>query len=151
GTINKLMEYQRKERPGGEQAPAVPGQPVANVQPANVSASDAGTLSGQVQLVADTRTNRILVVAKPQNIPYFRTLIRQFDEAVGAAEPLEYHLRYISAGEVLPVLQDVLAEDQTQIGQGAAVPGQQNPNQPQTRAPNLGGPRSSSAAGYSPV
>src|SRR6266481_6427872 len=135
-TINKLMEYQRKERIGGEQAPAVPGQPVANVQPANVSGSEAGTLSGQVQLVADTRTNRILVVAKPQNIPYFRTLIRQFDAAVGAAEPLEYHLRYIPAGEVLPVLQDVLAEDQTQIGQGAAAPGQQNPNQPQTRAPN---------------
>ena len=152
-TINKLMEYQRKERIGGEQAPAVPGQPVANVQPANVSGSEAGTLSGQVQLVADTRTNRILVVAKPQNIPYFRTLIRQFDAAVGAAEPLEYHLRYIPAGEVLPVLQDVLAEDQTQIGQGAAAPGQQNPNQPQTRAPNLGGYRSSSSStgGYSPV
>jgi general secretion pathway protein D len=150
-TINKLMEYQRKERIGGEQAPAVPGQPVANVQPANVSGSEAGTLSGQVQLVADTRTNRILVVAKPQNIPYFRTLIRQFDAAVGAAEPLEYHLRYIPAGEVLPVLQDVLAEDQTQIGQGAAAPGQQNPNQPQTRAPNLGGMRSSGAAGYNPV
>ena len=150
-TINKLMEYQRKERIGGEQAPAVPGQPLANVQPGNVAGSEAGTLSGQVQLVADTRTNRILVVAKPQNIPYFRTLIRQFDAAVGAAEPLEYHLRYIPAGEVLPVLQDVLAEDQTQIGQGAAAPGQQNPNQPQTRAPNLGGMRSSSAGGYNPV
>jgi len=151
-TINKLMEYQRKERPGGEQAPVVPGQPVANVQPANVTASDAGTLSTQVQLVADTRTNRILIVAKPQNIPYFRTLIRQFDATVGAAEPLEYHLRYISAGEVLPVLQDVLAEDQTQIGQGAAAPGQQNPNQPQTRAPNLGGQRTGgTAGGYSPV
>jgi type II secretion system protein D len=152
-TINKLTEYQRKERPGGEQAPAVPGQPVANVQPVNVSASDAGTLSGQVQIVPDTRTNRILIVAKPQNIPYFRTLIREFDAAVGAAEPLEYHLRYVPAGEVLSVLQDVLAEDQTQIGQGAAA--QQNPNQPQTRGVNLGGPRSggssSGAGGYSPV
>src|SRR6516165_5664847 len=149
-TINKLMEYQRKERIGGEQAPAVPGQPVANVQPANVVDSEAGTLSSQVQLVADTRTNRILVVAKPQNIPYFRTLIRQFDAAVGAAEPLEYHLRYISAGEVLPVLQDVLAEDQTQVAQGAAA--QQTPGQPQTRGVNLGGPRSSTGpGGYSPV
>jgi len=149
-TINKLMEYQRKERIGGEQAPAVPGQPVANVQPANVVGSEAGTLSSQVQLVADTRTNRILVVAKPQNIPYFRTLIRQFDAAVGAAEPLEYHLRYISAGEVLPVLQDVLAEDQTQVAQGAAA--QQTPGQPQTRGVNLGGPRSSTGpGGYSPV
>jgi type II secretion system protein D len=150
-TINKLMEYQRKERAGGEQAGAVPGQPVPATQPVAAGGSDAGTLSSQVQLVADTRTNRILVVSRPQNISYFRTLIRQFDAAVGVAEPLEYHLRYISAGEVLPVLQDLLAEDQTQATQAAAA-GQQP--QQQNRPVNLGGPRSSSASttgGYSPV
>ena len=53
-------------------------------------------------------------------MPYFVTLIGQFDAAVGAAEPLEYHLRYISAGEVLPVLQDLLAEDQTQATRAKA-------------------------------
>jgi len=148
-TINKLMEYQRKERVGGEQANAVPGQPVPGTQPVAAGVSEAGTLSSQVQLVPDTRTNRILVVAKPQNISYFRTLIRQFDAAVGAAEPLEYHLRYIPAGEVLPVLQDLLAEDQTQAAQAAPGAGQQA--QPQTRAVNLGGPRSTSTSGYSPV
>jgi type II secretion system protein D len=148
-TINKLMEYQRKERAGGEQAGAVPGQPVPGTQTVAAGVSEAGTLSSQVQLVPDTRTNRILVVAKPQNISYFRTLIRQFDAAVGAAEPLEYHLRYIPAGEVLPVLQDLLAEDQTQAAQGAPAAGQQA--QPQTRAVNLGGPRSTSTSGYSPV
>jgi type II secretion system protein D len=152
-TINKLMEYQRKERGGGEQAGAVPGQPVPGTQPvvASAGASDAGTLSSQVQLVADTRTNRILVVSRPQNISYFRTLIRQFDAAVGVAEPLEYHLRYISAGEVLPVLQDLLAEDQTQTAQGAPTAGQQPQQQ---RTANLGGLRSNTAStsgGYSPV
>jgi general secretion pathway protein D len=154
-TINKLLEYQRKERGGGEQAPAVPGQQVANVQPATAGGSDASTLSGQVQVVPDTRTNRILVVTKPQNLPYFKTLIQQFDAAVGGSEPLEYHLRYIPAGEVLPVLQDLLAEDQTQAGQGTPAPGQQNQNQQQQNRPvNLGGYRSSatsSAGGYSPV
>jgi len=148
-TINKLMEYQRKERAGGEQANAVPGQPVPSTQPVAAGGGDAGTLSSQVQLVPDTRTNRILVVAKPQNISYFRTLIREFDAAVGVSEPLEYHLRYISAGEVLPVLQDLLAEDQTQASQAAPGAGQQA--QPQTRGVNLGGPRSTSTSGYSPV
>jgi type II secretion system protein D len=152
-TINKLMEYQRKERAGGEQANAVPGQPVTAAQPATgPGGSDAGTLSSQVQLVPDTRTNRILVVSKPQNISYFRTLIKQFDAAVGVAEPLEYHLRYVSAGEVLPVLQDLLAEDQTQTAQAAPGAGQQPQQQ---RTVNLGGgPRSSNtqtAGGYSPV
>jgi general secretion pathway protein D len=149
-TINKLMEYQRKERTGGEQGPVAPGQPVA-AQPAVAGgASDAGLLSGQAQVIPDTRTNRILVIARPQNLSYFVTLIQEFDAAVGAAEPLEYHLRYISAGEVLPVLHDLLAEDQTQAGQGAGP--QQNQQQPQNRSVNLGGgPSSTGGGGYSPV
>src|SRR6202043_1187476 len=109
-TINKIMDYQRKARTGGEQGAAVPGQPVAAQPTAGAGNSDAGLLSSQAQIIADTRTNRILIVARPETIPYFIRLIQQFDSAVSAAEPLEYHLRYISAGEVLPVLQDVLAE-----------------------------------------
>jgi general secretion pathway protein D len=150
-TINKLMEYQRKERTGGEQGPAAPGQPVA-VQQISTGTADAGLLAGQAQVVPDTRTNRILVLARPENMPYFVNLIRQFDAAVGAAEPLEYRLRYISAGEVLPVLQDLLAEDQTQAGQGQGQgQGAQPYQQQQNRAPNLGGGSSSSAGGYSSV
>jgi type II secretion system protein D len=147
-TINKLMEYQRKERTGGEQGPVAPGQPVAQ-QAVAAGGGDAGLLSGQAQVIPDTRTNRILVISRPQNLAYFVTLIQEFDAAVGAAEPLEYHLRYISAGEVLPVLHDLLAEDQTQAGQGAP---QQNQQQQQNRAVNLGGgPSSTGGGGYSPV
>ena len=152
-TISKLMEYQRKERPGGEQGPAVPGQPAA-AQPISTGTAgggDAGLLAGQAQVIPDSRTNRILVLARPQNMPYFVSLIGQFDAAVGAAEPLEYHLRYISAGEVLPVLQDLLAEDQTQAGQGQGKGAQPYQQQQQNRAPNLGGGSSSSAGGYSSV
>jgi type II secretion system protein D len=154
-TINKLMEYQRKSRPGGDQGPAVPGQPVAAQQVSTGAggAADAGLLGGQAQVIPDTRTNRILVLARPETMPYFVDLIRQFDASVGAARPLEYHLRYISAGEVLPVLHDLLAEDQTQAGQGqgqgqGAQPYQQ---QQQNRGPNLGGGAPSSAGGYSSV
>jgi type II secretion system protein D len=155
-TINKLMEYQRKSRPGGEQGPAVPGQPVA-AQPVSTGAAgaagaaDAGLLGGQAQVIPDTRTNRILVLARPETMPYFVDLIRQFDAAVGAARPLEYHLRYISAGEVLPVLKDLLAEDQTQAGQGQGQGAQPYQQQQQQNRVNLGGGAGSSAGGYSPV
>src|ERR1700730_14301397 len=150
-TINKLMEYQRKERPGGEQGPAVPAQPVAaqQISTGAAGAADAGLLAGQAQVIPDTRTNRILVLARPENMPYFVNLIRQFDAAIGAAEPLEYRLRYISAGEVLPVLQDLLAEDQTQAGQNQGRGPQQN-QQRQNRV-NLGGGTSSTSGGYSSV
>jgi type II secretion system protein D len=157
-TINKLLDYQRKERAGLSIAPAAPGaaqgatapQPAPGVAPS----SDAGLLASQIQVIADTRTNRILLVGHPDALPYFETLIKQFDAAVGAVAPLEYHLRYISAGEVLPVLQDLLAEDQTQTNQGQGVSANQNQQgQNQQRTVNLGGPSSSSsnAGGYSPV
>jgi general secretion pathway protein D len=146
-TINKMMEYQKKARPSGDQGPAVPG-PAGTVQPVSNSTatgSDAGLLSSQAQVVADTRTNRILVVARPENIPYFRTLIEQFDASVSASEPLEYHLRYISAGEVLPVLQDLLVEDQTQNNQGQGTP--QGPQQQQqNRTANLARPNNPSGS-----
>jgi general secretion pathway protein D len=145
-TINKMMEYQKKARPGGDQGPAVPG-PAGAVQPVSNSTatgSDAGLLSSQAQVVADTRTNRILVVARPENIPYFRTLIEQFDASVSASEPLEYHLRYISAGEVLPVLQDLLVEDQTQNNQAPGTP--QGQQQQQNRTTNLARPNNPSGS-----
>jgi general secretion pathway protein D len=135
-TINKLMDYQKKEQRPGDQGGAVPGQPATVQQgaPAGGAGSDANLLSGQAQVIADTRTNRILVVARPETIPYFVTLIQQFDAAIGATEPLEYRLRYISAGEVLPVLQDLLVEDQSQNGQGQGTQqqNQQAPSQNRT-------------------
>jgi general secretion pathway protein D len=152
-TINELLDFQRKARTGGDQGAPVPGGPVVAGQPAAAAgpASDATLLSGQAQVVADTRTNRILVIARPETVPYFRTLIQQFDSAVGGAEPLEYHLRYIPAGEVLPVLQDLLVEDQTQNAQGGT---QNQQAQEQNRTVNLSNRNSSSsssAGGYSPV
>src|SRR5271166_4054850 len=154
-TINKLLDYQRKEHAGPETVPAAPGaaQGAAAPQPAPgiAPSSDAGLLASQIQVIADTRTNRILLVGHPEALPYFETLIKQFDAAVGAVAPLEYHLRYISAGEVLPVLQDLLAEDQTQANQGQGVSANQNQQgQNQQRTVNLGGP-SGSSSGYSPV
>src|ERR1700722_9763985 len=131
-TINELIDFQRKARTGGDQGAAVPGVAGQPAVPAAAGAApDASLLSGQAQVIADSRTNRILVIARPETVPYFRTLIQQFDSAVGASEPLEYHLRYIPAGEVLPVLQDLLVEDQAQNnGQGSNYPqGQQTQTQ----------------------
>jgi general secretion pathway protein D len=149
-TITDVMAIQKKERTAGEQGAAVPGQAVAAAQPAAAATapnSDAGLLGSEAQVIADTRTNRILVIARPDTISYFRTLIEQFDASVGAAEPLEYHLRYISAGEVLPVLQDLLVEDQSQTnGQNSSNPqGQQT--QTQNRPVNLNNTNTSNGSG----
>jgi general secretion pathway protein D len=143
-TINKLLETQRKDQGGGGGNPQQPGV----VQPG--VGAEAGILTTQAQLVPDTRTNRILLVTRPANVDYYKTLIKQFDLAVTAAKPLEYRLRYISAGDVLPVLQDFLSE-----GQQAQGPTGTQAQPQQTRSVNINQPRAGStttgAGGYSPV
>jgi general secretion pathway protein D len=100
---------------GGGKGPAVVTPPSGNS--ATASAGDVagspgnGTLiSGPVRLVPDTRTNRILVITKPQNFPTVRSLIEQFDEPVSLAKPEARVLRYVSATDVLPTLVEMLSD-----------------------------------------
>jgi general secretion pathway protein D len=135
-TINKLAEYQQKGREGA----GGPGGPNPAPQPvASVPTTSTGESSIFGQLIPDTRTNRILIVCRPQNLEYVRSLIEDFDKEVILAKPLEYRLKYVSAGEVLPVLGQVLAETQKEAEQVQGAGTQQNqPQQPgQTRTVNL--------------
>jgi len=152
-TLSKLLD-------GGQQRAPIPQQG-QNVVVANPG---GGTVINglQAQLIADTRTNRILIVTRPQNMETLRSLVEAFDQAVPAAQPLEYKLRYISAGEALPVLSDVLTEEYQATGGAGGTNQQQNQQQQvsQNRTVNLGGRNSSSmnstqtgtsAGGYSSV
>jgi len=152
-TLSKLLD-------GGQQRAPIPQQG-QNVVVANPG---GGTVINglQAQLIADTRTNRILIVTRPQNMETLRSLVEAFDQAVPAAQPLEYKLRYISAGEALPVLSDVLTEEYQATGGAGGTNQQQNQQQQvsQNRTVNLGGRSSSSmnstqngssAGGYSSV
>src|SRR6516162_9151566 len=129
-TINKLAEYQQKG--GGAPAGVNPApQPVASVPTAGL-----GETSIFGQLIPDPRTNRILIVCRPQNLEYVRSLIEDFDKEVILTKPLEYRLKYVPAGEVLPVLAQVLAETQKEAEQVQAAGNQ--PQRPgQTRTVNL--------------
>lgn len=93
-----------------------PGQP----QSVEVSApsTEGGLIVGPVRLVPDMRTNRILVITKPQNFPIIRSLIEQFDEPVSLAKPTARVLRYISSTDVLPTLVEMLS-DTSEVGAAA--------------------------------
>ncbi len=75
---------------------------------------------GKIKLTADVRTNRIHVVTRPINMPFIRRLIREFDANVEFGKPVTRPLRYISAGEVLPVLVQALTEPGTEAGRRSA-------------------------------
>jgi general secretion pathway protein D len=85
--------------------------------------SEEAVIVGKIKLTADVRTNRIHVVTRPINMPFIRRLIREFDANVEFGKPVTRPLRYISAGDVLPVLVQALTEPGTE-GAGAGPTGE---------------------------
>ncbi|HPA16864.1 MAG TPA: secretin N-terminal domain-containing protein [Verrucomicrobiae bacterium] len=103
---------------GGDQATARAGAGASQ---------DFNVLSRDTTLVADPRTNRILVITHPANFEYIQQLIMEFDVAVELTKPFIRPLRYIQASEVMPILSEVLTEEaDTQIrtseGGGVSAP-----------------------------
>src|SRR5437867_9655755 len=118
----------------GTESPTQPGvrrvnMPAAVPQPQQVEGAGLGVLSeeaiivGKIKLTPDVRTNRIHVVTRPINMPFIRELIHEFDANVEFAKPVTRYLRYVSAGDVLPVLVQALTEPGTEAGQGAGGAG----------------------------
>ena len=98
-------------------------------QPAPVEGGGGGILSeeavivGKIKVTPDIRTNRIHIVTRPINMPFIRQLIHEFDANVEFGKPVTRYLKYISAGDILPVLVQALTEPGTEGGQGGAGAG----------------------------
>src|SRR5213596_4271086 len=111
--------------------PTVPQPvPVENEISGATGLSEEAVVVGKIKLTADARTNRIHVVTRPINMPFIRKLIREFDANVEFGKPVTRPLRYISAGDVLPVLVQALTEPGAPAAPGAeggASPPQQQP------------------------
>ena len=124
--ITQILE-KREEKSGGTTAakaatgqggqPAVPGMPAA--QGVTIGGGQSGSVSGDIQLIADPRTNRILIVTRPMNMDYIKKMISEFDISVELSDPYEQPLNYVSASDMLPILQDMLQEE----GDDAAAAG----------------------------
>jgi len=142
--VDMLKEIFEKstETPGqpGVRSVKVPGvapQPMP-VEAGGGILSEEAVIVGKIKITPDVRTNRIHIVTRPINMPFIRQLIHEFDANVEFGKPITRYLKYISAGEVLPVLVQALTEPGTEAGAGAgggapipgASPGQ---GQPQAR------------------
>lgn len=124
-TLTKMLEARRNNQTALGQPPA----PSPEFDDDNNGPNERNIVAGTVQLIPDSRTNRILVVTRPINFTYIKGLIQQFDEAATIAVPFERPLKYVAASDVLPVLQKALAETKEEA-QGTTGAGQgQNQNQ----------------------
>ena len=107
------------------------GQPQGGDEEGGAVLSEDSLIVGKIKLEADVRTNRIHVITRPVNLPFIEKLIAEYDANVEFGEPVTRPLKYIAAGDVLPVLVNALTEpgDQSQQGQQGLNPNQRN--QPQ--------------------
>jgi general secretion pathway protein D len=138
----------------GSESPTQPGVRRVNVpavpQPQLAEGAGLGVLSeeaiivGKIKLTPDVRTNRIHVVTRPINMPFIQELIHQFDANVEFAKPITRYLKYVSAGDVLPVLVQALTEPGTEgagaVPGGGALPGA-SPQPQRGASPSYGGGR----------
>src|SRR5262249_31940856 len=85
--------------------------------------SEEAVIVGKIKITPDVRTNRIHVVTRPINMPFIRQLIHEFDANVEFGKPVTRYLKYVSAGDILPVLVQALTEPGTEQGAGAGGAG----------------------------
>ncbi len=137
-------DSQQTSRPGIRSVRVPPSMPqpmpVENGAGEVSGLSEEAVIVGKIKLTADIRTNRIHVVTRPINMPFIRRLIREFDANVEFGQPVTRPLRYISAGEVLPILVQALTEPGAEAGgapTGGGAPGQSpQPQQPRGAYPS---------------
>jgi len=110
-----------KAATGQAAQPPVPGlqAPAGGTTGVTISGGKSGFAS-DIQLIADTRTNRILVIATPFDFASIKALIEQFDIAVELMDPYEHPLNYVAATDMLQILGDMLKEEGDEGGDGAA-------------------------------
>src|SRR5437870_8079678 len=155
--VDMLKEIFEKESETSAQ-PGVRGVKVPGGVPQPIPVEGGGILSeeavivGKIKITPDVRTNRIHVVTRPINMPFIRQLIHEFDANVEFAKPVTRSLRYISAGDVLPVLVQALTEPGTEAAAGAAAAGGGGPGaSPQPQQPRGTAATGGNAPGVSGV
>ena len=122
---------------GGPSQPALVPPGMGNDVP---MLNEQNLLSGPAQILADPRSNRILVVTRPVNLPFLRQMISQLDQSDSFIQPQRRSLKYVLAGDILPAIASALAEgkDEEDEAKNAAstaasnaTAGQNNPNNAQ--------------------
>lgn len=119
--LNELISAQQtaQQTAGVQRVGGGAGDGAAPTGPGNASAG----VSTPVQVVADTRTNRILAMGRPVDIVFVENLIREFDIPASQKTFLRRKLRFLTVSEFLPVAGDALTRAFTGTGDGATVGG----------------------------
>lgn len=104
---NRLLNL--NNRPGLNR-PAEPAAPTPNaVLTAAVSDADRGMIRGKVLIVADDRSNKLIIITAPSNMKFFEKIISYLDvETTPEVEVEVIRLKYAEAEDVESMLNDLI-------------------------------------------
>jgi len=108
--LNKMLGL------GPTGAPAAGGGPGGIVEvPSTLGlnaplSNEKNLISGPAQIISDPRSNRILVITRPVNMPFLEQMVAQLDEPDIFLVPQRRALNYVLAANILPALEAALAQ-----------------------------------------
>ena len=146
--INKLLEPKKDAQPTPGGQVAVPAG-LGNAAPLS---NERDLLSGPATIEADPRSNRILIVTRPVNLPFLRQLIAELDRPDNFIQPQRRALKYVLAQDILPALAGAIAqgkeeEDQASKASALASSSKDNSNPVQGSSPSTANSSSTLANG----
>jgi general secretion pathway protein D len=141
--LNKMLGLGPTGAPGAAGAAAgAGGNPLVPANLGNIEplSNEHNLISGTAQIISDPRSNRLLIVTRPVNMPFLIQMVGQLDQPDIFMVPQRRPLKYVLAQDILPALEAALAqgkdeEDQVKKDATAAQTQQnrngQQPGQPQ--------------------
>ncbi len=113
-TLEKIFEVDQQSNPTTQQIQRVEGQPPGvppdAVPPDGGQPNLVSAVPQRIKIIPDLRTNRVIVTAPEGQMDYIAEIVQNLDGVVEFGEPLDRALQFANAGEVLPVLANLLAE-----------------------------------------
>lgn len=91
--------------------PVVIPQTAAGVRPPSVNADamEDGLIQGKVKILADERTNMLIIIARPTNYPFFERIIKELDRKVEPEVIVRVlQLHWAEADQISALLNDML-------------------------------------------
>ena len=101
-------------RPGAPDQPATPAStPNANIE-ALMSDADRGMIRGKVQIIADERSNQLIIITRKENMDFFDKIITVLDiETAPDVKATVRRLEFADAKDVAPMLNDLIGNAST--------------------------------------
>jgi type II secretion system protein D len=122
--LNKLLEPKKEtQQPNGDLVAVPP-----NIGTETPLSNEHDLLSGPAQIVADPRSNRILIVTRPVNMPFLKQMIAELDRPDSFMEPQRRPLKYVLAQDILPALATAIAQGKDELDEAKAVSAPANTN-----------------------